>query len=66
MYQRKRRNADVRFGSLDDGSGRYSLGITTLKRIAQEQGALVRIGRRVLVDFEKMDAYFKALAADQR
>jgi|BioPla2DNA2_1021312.scaffolds.fasta_scaffold259293_1 hypothetical protein len=39
----------------------FSIGYTTLSRIAEEIGARVKIGKRVLYHREKLENYFNSL-----
>ena len=59
MKSRKERNAaNVKLGRIENACGRYSLGRTTLRKLAEQAGAVVRIGSCYLIDFTVMDAYF--------
>lgn len=62
---RKRRNTqqseNSRFISLDQATGRYALGMNTMRRLAQEAGAVTRVGRRVLISVERLDKYLDDL-----
>lgn len=40
---------------------RYGLGRALMRRTAEKAGAVIRIGRAVLFDVEKLDAYFSRL-----
>lgn len=53
---------DMKTGSLDDGCARYALGRPTMRKVAEDAGAVVRIGRRYLVNFSKVDRYMDSIA----
>lgn len=48
---------DQKTGSVTDAMSRYGLGRTTMCNLAKEAGAVVRVGRRYLINFGKVDAY---------
>lgn len=48
---------DQKTGSITDAMNRYGLGRTTMSKVAKEAGAVVRIGKRYLVNYSKLDAY---------
>ena len=64
MKKRKENTVDMSnrlfFGS-NDAQCRYSLGYATIRKIAEQENAIVRIGRRTLYNREKLDAYFDSL-----
>lgn len=41
---------------------RYNLGSGTMRKVAEDAGAIIRIGRCVLIDCEKVDSYLSAKA----
>lgn len=58
MLQRERVDTDViKTGRIPEGMRRYGLGREVLKRTAEEAGAVVRIGRTFLINFEKLDEF---------
>ena len=58
----EKRNIDIKTGKLDDACARYNLGRNSMRRVAEDAGAVVRIGRSYLVNFDKVDSYMDALA----
>lgn len=50
-------------GTAADGCQRYGLGLSTMKRVAADAGAKIYIGRRLLLDFRKIDAYLEQLSS---
>lgn len=53
---------DVKAGRLEQGCQRYGVGRNTMRQIAEQAGAVIRIGRNYLIDFPKVDKYLDALA----
>jgi hypothetical protein len=53
---------NVKLGSVEQACQRYALGRNRMRDIATEAQAVVRIGRRWLVNFSVMDDYFDALS----
>ena len=51
-----------KFLSVQDSMSRYGLCRNTINKLADEAGARVHVGRRVLIDVEKLDAYLEAQA----
>lgn len=63
---RKRENActvEAKTGSIDEACQRYGLGKATMRRVAEDAGAVIRIGRRLLVNFARVDAFMDGLSA---
>jgi hypothetical protein len=46
-------------GTYRDAMARYSLGMSTVVRLARESGALRKIGKAARVDLAAMDAYIR-------
>ena len=57
----ERRDLGVKMGRLEDACARYSFGRSTMRKIAEDAGAVVRIGRCYRVNFDKVDAYLDAV-----
>lgn len=58
-----RLNSDTsgRLLGVDELQRYLNLGVAMAKKIGEESGAIVKIGKRVLYDREKVDAYIDAL-----
>lgn len=50
------------FGSIIAGCARYEVGRNTMRRIAEDAGAVVRIGRLYRIDFAKVDMYLRSIS----
>jgi len=44
----------------------YCMGITKLKDVAREAGAMYKLNRKVLINIDKMDAYIETFKVDGR
>ncbi len=62
-----RLNSDTsgRLLGVDELQRYLNLGMAMAKKIGEESGAIVKIGKRVLYDREKVDAYIDALINSQ-
>ncbi len=60
----KKLNVNIygRFLPMATACGRYNLSRNTLSKVAEESGAVIRIGRSVRIDTKKLDSYFEGLA----
>ncbi len=57
--------AEPKLLTVEDAKARYSLGRDSIKQIAQQQGAIVRIGRAVRVNINVLDNYFDSITGDE-
>ena len=55
-------NKAMKTGRIDDAMQRYGVGRQTIRKVAKEAKAEIKIGRSYLVNFEKLDAYFDAVS----
>ena len=65
MYARTKKLATVaemRTGGIDEACSRYGLGKNYMRKIAEDANAVIRIGRRYLVNFTKVDAYMNSIS----
>lgn len=56
---RKRVSGDIKTGRIQEAMQRYCLGRDTTKKLAAEAGAVIKIGRSWLCDFDRMDQYME-------
>ena len=49
-------------GRIDSACMRYGLGKNTMRQLAEQAGAVIKVGRVVLINFSIMDAYFDRMA----
>ncbi len=55
---------DARTGRIEQACARYGVGRNTMRQIAEQAGAVVRIGRNYLINFHKVDAYMDSLSGE--
>ena len=53
---------EMKAGKIDRACQRYNLGRNTMRRMAEEAGAVIRIGRIYLINFSKVDAYLDEIS----
>lgn len=49
-------------GGIDEACLRYGLGRPSMRKVAEDAGAVIRIGRRYLVNFTKVDKYMDSIS----
>lgn len=52
--------SDIKYLTVPNGMLRYSLSRNTMNQLAEKAGARIHVGRKVLIDREKLDAYLEA------
>lgn len=57
----KNNNTEQKSGTLEQAGMRYGFGRNTMRRIAEEAGAIIKIGKCVRVNFTVMDKYIDTL-----
>ncbi len=65
MQTRKRpenNGAVVKTGGIDDACARYGLGKRNMRKVAEDAGAIIRIGKRLLVNYAKVDMYMNSIS----
>ena len=66
MNARKVSNAyaseQKKMGRIPEACYKYSLGENSMRKVAAEAGAIVRIGRAVLVNYDVLDNYLARIA----
>lgn len=55
---------DARTGRIDQACARYGVGRNTMRQIAEQAGAVIKIGRNYLINFQKVDAYMDSLSGE--
>ena len=54
---------DIRTGGIDEACARDGLGRASMRRVAEDAGAIIRIGRRLLINFARVDDYMDGMSA---
>lgn len=62
MKELERNEMEIRTGKIEQACMRYGLGRNTMRKVASEAGAVVRIGKCYLVNFSKVDAYMDRIS----
>lgn len=55
-------SADAKTGGIEEACARYGLGKQSMRRVAEDAGAVIRIGKRYLVNFVKVDRYMESIS----
>lgn len=53
---------EIKAGRIEQACARYGLGKNTMRKVAGEAGAEIKIGKCYLINFSKVDAYMDSLA----
>lgn len=59
------RNSEIKLVTVDDACMRYSLGRNSVRKLAEDAGAVVRIGRSYRVNCDAVDRYIDTLSASK-
>lgn len=63
MREKNLNSTDAKTGGIDEACARYGLGKASMRRVAEDAGAVIRIGKRYLINFTRVDRYMDALSA---
>lgn len=60
------KNTDIeqKTGTLEQAGMRYGFGRNSIRKIAEDAGAIIKIGKSVRVNFTIMDKYLDALSGE--
>lgn len=53
---------EIRTGGLPEACTRYGLGKASMRRVAEDAGAVIRIGKRYLINFKRVDLYMDSIS----
>ena len=65
MQKRQRNNfhpENALCGGIDEACSRYGLGKSTMRKVAADAGAIIRIGKRLLVNYSRVDQYMNSIS----
>ena len=66
MRQRKTLDAEtvnrMKTGGMREACKRYGLGYTSMRKVAEDAAAIIRIGNRLIINFSKVDAYMDGIS----
>ena len=54
--------AEAKTGGIEEACARYGLGKASMRKVAEDAGAVIRIGKRYLVNYSKVDCYMNSLS----
>ena len=52
----------MKTGRIEQASERYGIGKTSMRQIAADAGAEIKIGKSYLINFTKVDAYMDSIS----
>lgn len=53
---------EVKTGGIEEACARYGLGKSSMRKVAEDAHAIIRIGKRYLVNFGKVDLYMNTIS----
>lgn len=62
MRKFERKEPEAKTGRLEQAWARYGLGKNTMRKVADEAGAVIKIGKCYLVNYSKIDEYMDAIS----
>lgn len=62
MRKFEKKEPEIRTGKLEQACMRYGLGKNTMRKVANEAKAVIRIGKCYLINFSKVDAYMDSIS----
>lgn len=62
MRKAERKEPEVKTGKLDQACMRYGLGRNTMRKVADEAGAVIKIGKCYLINYSKVDNYMDRIS----
>ena len=64
MKKTERLEPEARTGKIDQACLRYGVGKNTMRKIASDAEAVIRIGKNYLINYEKVDTYMDVLSGE--
>ena len=58
----ERSEPEMRTGKIEQACMRYGLGRNTMRKVADDAQAVIRIGKCYLINFSKVDAYMDSIS----
>ena len=62
MKKMERINPEIKTGRLEQACIRYSIGHNAMRQVAEDAGAVIRIGKSYLINFTKVDVYMDSIS----
>lgn len=64
MKKTERLEPEARTGKIEQACLRYGVGKNTMRKIASDAEAVIRIGKNYLINYEKVDTYMDVLSGE--
>ena len=64
MHGLERLEPEAKTGRIEQACLRYGVGKSTMRQIATNAGAVIRVGKTYLVNYTKVDAYMDAISEE--
>lgn len=64
MRKIERMEPEARTGRIEQACLRYGLGKNTMRKVAEDAQAVIRIGKSYLVNYSKVDAYMDSMSGE--
>lgn len=58
-------NVTCKTGRINEACARYGVGLGTMRKIAEDSQAVIRIGRTYLINFDRVDRYLDNLSSGE-
>lgn len=65
MKGNERLEPEPRTGRIEQSCLRYGVGKNTMRKIAEDAQAVIRIGKTYLINYSKVDAYMDSLSSGE-
>lgn len=62
MRKMERVSPEVKTGRIEQACERYGIGKTSMRQVAADAGAEIKIGKSYLINFTKVDAYMDSIS----
>lgn len=64
MRKIERMEPEARTGRIEQACLRYGLGKNTMRKVAEDAQAVIRIGKSYLINYSKVDAYMDSMSGE--
>lgn len=62
MRKMERTSPEVKTGRIEQACERYGIGKSSMRQVAEDAGAVIRVGKSYLINFTKVDAYMDSIS----
>lgn len=62
MRKMERVSPEVKTGRIEQACERYGIGKSSMRQVAEDAGAVIRVGKSYLINFTKVDAYMDSIS----